>query len=142
MGFLDDLRKQFPEANLKAGNKGSMSAVKKHPRDNVIQLINNSLSYLNDNKFTVVVKGKTKAPELCYVTKDNGWSDISLSYSRDKLKIDNDKTIIEIPTNKLKDVLVLLKKGVEEKEFDAQLEEIKQKRSDSQKAAKDKKGKK
>lgn len=142
MGFLDELRKQLPEVNLKTGNVGSKSAVKKHPRDNVILLINNSLSFLNDNKFTVVVKGKTRAPELCYSIKDNGWADISLSYSRDKLKLDGENTIMEVPSNKIKDALVILKKGVEDKEFDAQLEEIKQKRSESQKNARDKKGKK
>jgi hypothetical protein len=142
MGFLDELRKQLPEVNLKTGNVGSKSAVKKHPRDNVIQLINNSLSFLNDNKFTVVVKGKTRAPELCYTIKDNGWTDISLSYSRDKLKFDKINTILEIPTNKLKETLVIIKNGVENKEFDEQLEEIKQKRSESQKNARDKKAKK
>ena len=67
----------------------------------------------------------------------NGKASVWLSYSRQKLKLDDTNTMITgLPDNKVIATLELLRRAVESNMFDAQLEGIKHKRSDAQRASK------
>lgn len=137
MSWLDALKKEVGDFKLSDGKK--LKAIKQPtlPRDNVIKLINDNISYLNDNSYVVkTAKGKAKKPDSCFESND-GKATVWLSYSRQKLKLDGDNTLIEdLDANKVLTTLNLLKQAVESGIFDNQLQDIKQKRSEAQKASK------
>lgn len=131
MSILSGLKSKYKSIQtFKAGVKTPKT--KKHPRDSVATLIENSISYLADPTFKVK-KGnkKPKAPELCYTLKD-GQYEIKLRYSRENLKIIGDDTAIRCDEADLPSLLGDLHSAVKAGELDAELEEIKKKRSASQ----------
>jgi hypothetical protein len=137
MSWLDALKKEVGDFNLSDGKKIKQIKQPTQPRDNVIKLINDNISYLNDNSYVVkTAKGAAKKPERCFESND-GKSTVWLSYSRQKLKLDGDDTVIEgLDSNKVLTTLNHLKQAVESGIFDNQLQDIKIKRSAAQKASK------
>jgi len=137
MSWLDALKKEVGDFKLTDGKKIKQIKLPTQPRDNVIKLINDNISYLNDNSYVVkTAKGVAKKPDSCFESND-GKATVWLSYSRQKLKLDGDNTLIEdLDANKVLTTLNLLKQAVESGVFDSQLQDIKQKRSAAQKASK------
>lgn len=112
----------------------------KHPRDSVIALIDNSLNFHADSSFRITKGKKKKVPDLCYKIED-GKALVKLTYSRENLKLIGDDTGIRCEESQLKELLLDLHKAVKDGELDVQLEEIKKKRSESQKGKSPKKAK-
>ena len=137
MSWLDALKKEVGDFNLSDGKKIKLIKQPTQPRDNVIKLINDNISYLNDNNYVVnSAKGKSKKPDSCFEIAE-GKARVWLSYSRQKLKLDGDDTVIEgLDSNKVLTTLNHLKQAVESGIFDNQLQDIKIKRSAAQKASK------
>jgi hypothetical protein len=137
MSWLDALKKEVGDFNLSDGKK--IKAIKQptSPRDNVIKLINDNISYLNDNNYVVKsAKGRSKKPDSCFEIAE-GKARVWLSYSRQKLKLEGDNSVIEgLADNKVITTLNHLRQAVESGVFDNQLEDIKSRRSAAQKASK------
>lgn len=134
MGILDELDKtvsgiEFFQYGAKAPKQT------KHPRDSVIALIDNSLKLLEDSSYKIKKGKKSKVPDVCYKI-ENGKANVKLTYSRENLKLKGEQTGIRCDEGQLKDLLGKLHKAVKAGELDAQLDEIKTKRSESQKAKK------
>ena len=143
MSWLDALKKEVGDFELSTGEKIKLPKADAHPRDKVIKLINDNISYINDNSYTIrTAKGETKTPERCY-ENSGGKASIWLSYSRQKLMLDGEHSMITgLDENKVLAALTHLKNAVASGVFDDQLQDIKQKRSAAQKASKAKTAKK
>lgn len=134
MSILAGLKNKFKDIEtFQYGAKAPKQA--KHPRDSVIALIDNSLKLLDDSGYKIKKGKKSKVPDVCYKI-ENGKALVKLTYSRENLKLIADDTGIRCEEGHLKDLLNELHKAVKGGELDAQLEEIKKKRSESQKAKK------
>lgn len=143
MSWLDALKKEVGDFKLSTGEKIKLPKAVVHPRDKVIKLINDNISYINDNSYTIkTAKGETKKPESCF-EKADGKASVWLSYSRQKLMLDGENSMITgLDENKVLAALDHLKNVVASGIFDDQLQDIKQKRSAAQKASKEKTAKK
>ena len=138
MGWLEDLKREIPELSITSSAAKGANKAPKHPRDNVVLLLKNSLSFLNDPNFKFAAKGgTTKTPETCYKI-DGTMAHISISFSRSKLSLDGQGNEITVPSSRLKDVIVRLIAAVEAKSFDEQLDKIQKDRKASQANAKPK----
>jgi hypothetical protein len=137
MSWLDALKKEIGDYKLTDGKKIRAAKVAVHPRENVLKLINDNISFFNDKNYKVkTAKGREKTPDSCYKIAD-GKASVWLSYSKQKLKFDEEHTVIAgIAENKVTATLDCLRRAVESGAFDAQLESIKHKRSDAQRASK------
>ena len=134
MSILSDIKTKFK--NIETFQYGAKAPKQpKHPRDAVAMLIDNSLSFLADSSFRITKGKKKKVPDVCYKIED-GKALVKLTYSRENLKLIGNDTGIRCEEAQLKDLLGELQKAVKGGELDAQLEEIKKKRSESQKAKK------
>ena len=134
MSILGGLKNKFKGIEtFQYGAKAPKQA--KHPRDSVIALIDNSLKLLDDSSYKIKKGKKSKVPDVCYKI-ENGKASVKLTYSRENLKLDGDDTGIRCEEAQLKELLTELHKAVKAGELDTQLEDIKKKRSESQKAKK------
>ena len=137
MSWLDALKKEIGDFKLGTGIKEKAEKKTTLPRDNVIKLINDNIKLLGDSSYLVkTAKGAAKKPERCFESND-GKATVWISYSRQKLKLDGDNTVISgIDDNKVLAALNHLKQAVESGVFDAQLDSIKSLRSEAQKKSK------
>ena len=137
MNLLAALKQEIGDYELTDGKKIKAAKIAVHPRENVLKLINDNISLFKDKNYKVTsAKGKQKTPDSCYKIAD-GKASVWLSYSKQKLKFDEEHTVIAgIADNKVLTTLDCLRRAVESGAFDAQLEGIKQKRSEAQKASK------
>ena len=134
MSWLDDFKADVGEfALIKVAAK--TSAPTKSPRQHVITLIDNSLLFLTDNNYKLKTgKRAGKAPDLCYKVKGAD-AEITLTYSREKIMLQDENPTISLKVDKLGTALRSLRKAVDAGVFDAALNKIKQGRSEAQKAA-------
>ena len=124
--WLEDLKAAFPAMVVGQATPSATNA-NKQPRDAVLALIQNSLSLLANDAFTVAKRGKQCKPEACF--KLNGdQAEIVLRYAHEKLTLPNGGTAITVPTKQLSQMLEALKGVVNAKAFDDQLETIKAER--------------
>ncbi len=113
-----------------------LPAKKKHPRDNVIALIENNLTLLA-NPNHVFYNKRTKKPskvEKCLTINADGKAHVWVTYSKVKLIIDQksgDDIITAVPISALPQVLEEIKKQVANGLLDPQIEPIQKKRSDA-----------
>ncbi len=107
------------------------AAVPQHPRNNVIALIENSIQLLADPAYRIQQKRTKKEiePETCYKINGDGTAHISLTYSKQKLTIDNGKDIISVPAAALPQVLEKIKSQVANGVLDTQVSNIHSQRS-------------
>jgi hypothetical protein len=139
MSWLDKLAKQFPNARL-VKRSPLKTGPNKNPRENLLKLLQNSLSYLNDANFTVAGRnGKTTKPAVCY-NLNNGVAEVTLRYSKQILDLDgNGQDTLKTDQASLKDLIGLLTEAVNDGTFDKQLAAIKAERSKQHKNARLKK---
>jgi hypothetical protein len=137
MSWLEELQNEIGSFKLASGLKVKVDKNATHPRDNVIKLIDDSIKYFEDNSYTIKgAKDKVKKPDHCYEIS-KGKATVWLSYSRQKLKLDDKNSVItDIDENKVISTLQILRKAVESGFFDAQLDTIKSLRSEAQKKSK------
>lgn len=66
MGFFESLKQQFPEV-VAHNSKSPAAKRKKHPRAEVLELIDHSIRYLENPNFRVKYRHNNEvAPLLCY----------------------------------------------------------------------------
>jgi hypothetical protein len=111
------------------------AAQPKHPRNNVIALIENSIRFLADPQYRVKQKrsGNTAPPQTCYKIDAAGNAYISLSYAKKKLVIDNGDDTITVPAATLPQVLEKIKEQVANGKLDAELNNTQSERSSTMK---------
>src|SRR5271163_1600481 len=94
MSWLEDFAREFPDVNLvESATRADRNA--RHPRDNLLKFLNNSLSMLSNPK--LISKGRSgvrKAPDVCYKGRD-GEATTTLKHSRHILDLGKGKRVID-----------------------------------------------
>ena len=113
-------------------------AKKKHPRDNVIALIENNLTLLANPSHVFYNKRKNKPSkvERCLQVNADGTAHVWVTYSKKKLVLNQstgDDVLTGVPVSVLPQVLDNIKAQVAAGKLDAQIEPIHKERSDTMK---------
>ena len=141
MGFFDNLKQQFPEVVARNSKTSPPPKAKKHPRDDVLELIDHSIRYLENPNYRIKNrKNEFALPALCFKLTGDG-AIVSLKFGGNRLVIEGDNDEFEVSEKHLRSALDLLRKHVEDRNLDEQIEGIQKSRSQAVKA-RQKKGKK
>lgn len=128
MGFFESLKQQFPEVVAHNSTSPAVSKRKKHPRSEVLELIDHSIRYLENPNFRVKDRHNNEVvPLLCYEFTGEG-AIVSLTYRGVRLVIEDENDEFDIYETHLRPALDLLRKHVEDRHLDAQIEQIDAKR--------------
>lgn len=124
MGFFDSLKQQFPEVVARNSKKSAPTKAERRPRDDVLELIDHSIRYLENPNFRTRNRNdEDVVPELCFRFTGDG-AIVSLAYGGATLLIEDDMDEFEVSERHLRAALDLLRKHVEDGHLDAQIEKI------------------
>ena len=128
MGFFESLKQQFPEV-VAHNSKIPAAKKEKHPRSEVLELIDHSIRYLDNPNFRVKDRHNNEVvPLLCYEFTGEG-AKVSLTFRSVRLVIEDENDEFEIYESHLRPALDLLRKHVEDRHLDDQIERIHAKRA-------------
>ena len=125
MGFFDNLKQQFPEVVARNSKTSPPPKAKKHPRDDVLELIDHSIRYLENPNYRIKNrKNEFALPALCFKLTGDG-AIVSHKFGGNRLVIEGDNDEFEVSEKHLRSALDLLRKHVEDRNLDEQIEGLK-----------------
>ena len=131
---LASLQKKFPSLTVRDSTQAKEKrspAQPKHPRLNVLKLIENSIALLANDAFTVLDKKTNthKTPEVCYKLRGDGTADITLTYAKKTPKLVPSGDVVTVAIEGLPELLRDIKADIESMKFDTVLLDVQKERS-------------